>query len=47
MNFILSVTKFIKFKPIIRFKKFERHKYASHIAPRFIELTKLSPVSIY
>jgi len=28
MNFILSIIKFInKFKPIIKFKKFERHNY--------------------
>ena len=25
MNFILSIIKFIKFKPIIKFKKFQRH----------------------
>jgi len=28
MNFILYVIKFIKFKPIIKSKKFERHNYA-------------------
>jgi len=29
MNFILSTIKFIKFKPIIKFKKFERHNSAA------------------
>jgi len=28
MNIILSITKFIKFKPIIKFKKFERHNWS-------------------
>ena len=27
MNFISFIIKFIKFKPIIKFKKFERHNY--------------------
>jgi len=27
MNFILSIIKSIKFKPIKKFKKFERHSY--------------------
>jgi len=27
MNFISFKIKFIKFKPIIKFKKFERHNY--------------------
>jgi len=27
MNFMLSIIKFIKFKPIIKFKKFESHNY--------------------
>ena len=30
MNFMLSITKFITFKPIIKFKKFEGHNYAVH-----------------
>ena len=32
MNFILSIIKFIKVKPIIKFKKFECHNYAGSIA---------------
>jgi len=28
MNFISFIINFIKFKPIIKFKKFERHNYA-------------------
>jgi len=28
MNFISFIIKFIKFKPIIKFKKFELHNYA-------------------
>jgi len=31
MNFISFIIKFIKFKPIIKFKKFERHKRALHL----------------
>jgi len=27
MNFMLSIIKFTKFKPVIKFKKFERHNY--------------------
>jgi len=29
MNFISFIIKFIKFKPIIEFKKFERHNYGN------------------
>ena len=29
MNFISFIIKFIKFKPIIKFKKFERHKFTT------------------
>jgi len=32
MNFILSIIKFVKFKPIIKFKKFERHNYGQTVA---------------
>ena len=31
MNLISFIVKFIKFKPIIKFKKFERHNYAISI----------------
>jgi len=37
MNFILSIIKFIKFKPIIKFKKFERHNYEG--ANLFVSVT--------
>ena len=32
MNFIVSIIKFIQFKPIVKFKKFERHNYEKHTA---------------
>jgi len=31
MNFILSIIKFIKFKPIRKFKTFQRHNYDSFV----------------
>jgi len=31
MNFILIKIKFIKFKPKIKFEKFERHNYATDV----------------
>jgi len=33
MNFISFIIKFIKFKLIIKFKKFERHNYAQNPIP--------------
>ena len=32
MNFILSIIKFIKFKPIIKFKKFARHNCGMEVS---------------
>ena len=46
MNFILSLIKSVKFKPIINFKKFERHNYESNRLLDFGSLVRQDYTSI-
>jgi len=41
MNFISFIIKFIKFKPIIKFEKFERHNYAHYVSREAIRSMNL------